>query len=68
MIKVILTFIEAKEETLTGNENLQVRMARNSGPTGGLPDNDEHVPVVVKLSDSESLGVISTDQSNPPTG
>ncbi|KNA23977.1 hypothetical protein SOVF_020260 [Spinacia oleracea] len=45
----------------------EVRMARNSGSTGGLPDNDEHVPVVVKLSDSESLGVISTDQSNPPT-
>lgn len=43
------------------------RMARNGGSTGGLPDNDEHVPVVVKLLDSGSLRVISTDQSNKST-
>ncbi|XP_021735602.1 phosphatidylinositol/phosphatidylcholine transfer protein SFH8-like isoform X1 [Chenopodium quinoa] len=45
----------------------EARIARNSGSTGGFPDNDEHVPVIVKHLDSESVGVVSTDQSNQST-
>ncbi|KAL2892727.1 Phosphatidylinositol/phosphatidylcholine transfer protein SFH8 [Bienertia sinuspersici] len=40
------------------------RMAKTSS-TGGLPDSDEHVPVVVKLLDPGYLENISADQSNP---